>query len=386
MHLLGVKQEGGYLHAERYANNFKKVANEVTQSYCAIEGEECFKLPFLYLDLNEVEGFFAFPSPEIFNKIVKNGKVKFFIHPDMIEEFEIDEISGLIEVSPTSSTRTVLPLNEDFMIKMHLNRRLYRFIRRLKGSSVEHSVLISSEIEGGLENSPETFAYLPESMGFIYKDKGFIIREIHPRPKISEKRVFLPLFSFYSDDLKDLSSQTLFEQLVSLRKKEPLQFFLDYFIEPIFKNMSYFINEYGLLLECHGQNVLVELDNHFNIKRMIHRDFQSMYIDEKIRKSKGLSEKFCKHIMGKECQREVSYSLVYDQYLGKYVLDNFTSLLNKRYNLDIELIKRKIKELFVKYFEVSSFPKNGYYVMKKAEFKGNSTEFEFIQGKPSYRP
>src|SRR3989344_3997440 len=292
MSLKEIQGAKSWIYAERYLNGFKKVANEISLEYCAINGLENFNLPFVDINLNKIEALFAYPTSKVFNKVIKNGKARFFIHPDSLHEFGHKRISGVIKVSPTSSTRTVYPLKEDFCIKLHLNRRLSRFIRRLRAGSVEHSILISSEIECGLRRAPKSFAYLPESVGFVYEGKGVIIREMTPRPRVKEKRFFLPLFSMYSTDLKNANLEPLFVQIVTAKKLEPLRFFLDSFIDPILKNISYFLDNYGVLLECHGQNVLVEFDSKFNVKRMIHRDFQSIYIDSEIRKKKGLPEKF----------------------------------------------------------------------------------------------
>ena len=38
-----------YIYTERYINQFKKVANEVSPEYCAINGLPCFLLPNVIL-------------------------------------------------------------------------------------------------------------------------------------------------------------------------------------------------------------------------------------------------------------------------------------------------------------------------------------------------
>lgn len=376
--------KNNYIYLERYINNFKKIKNEVSKEYCAVEGKKEFYLPYLILPSNLLKIFIANPSNKI-KKVILKEYIPFFIHPETLDN-KINDFMLTKKVQPTSSTRTVLPTeNNEFAIKLHLNKRISKFIRRLRTGSIEHSILISSELEKA-KNPPSSFGYLPESIGVSYKGIGFIIREMIPRPFIKEKRILVPLFSFYSTDLKNKNHKPIFIQLVKKQKKDPLKFFINNIIDPLFNNISYFINNHGILLEPHAQNVLVELDKNFKIKRLIHRDFQSIYIDQDIRKYKKLPKKFKKHIMGEECLKEISYSLVYDQYIGRYVLDNFVNIINKEFKIEKSEIQERIKKVFLKYFDKKLFPKKGYYKMKKTIFYGNKTEFEKINKNPRYRP
>ncbi|MBS3152251.1 hypothetical protein J4230_02470 [Candidatus Woesearchaeota archaeon] len=377
-----------YIYTERYINQFKKVANEVSPEYCAINGLPCFLLPNVILDINKVKLFLANPRKDIFDKVVFDSNIKFFFHPQMIDEFNFSNVKCDTIVEPTSSTRTVVPKNENFAIKLHLNKRLSKYIRRLKADSVEHSVLVSSELEKGSKdiNCPGSFGFLPESIGIAYNDIGMIIREMLPRPLVDENRILVPLFSFYSRDMDNDSHMPFFVQLVNTGNYEPLDFFIEKIIRPLFANMSYFINEYGLLLEPHGQNVLVEMDSGFNTTRLIHRDFQSIYIDREIRNNKNLDTKFRKHIMGEECPKEVSYSLVYDQFVGEYLIENFVNLIFNTWNIPRDIIIYNIKEVFKEYFDLSLFPKDCYYMMSKSTFNDNTTTFDRYHIKPKYRP
>ena len=332
MQLDNLFDKDSYIYLERYVNKFKKVSNEVSPKYCAMQGENNFYIPNLSLSKKKVEIILASPNKKIYSKLIGN-KVKFFVHPDMTEELkdtlDLSKAKNRIIAQPTSSTRTVLPNKENFAIKLHLNKRLSKYIRRLSPSSVKHSLQISKEMDKSIEECPITFGYLPESIGIIYKEIGMIVREMTPRPLILDKRALIPLFSLYSLDVKNPKDKPLFVQFIEKKKANPLQFFLQNIIHPLFANMSYFIKQMGLLLESHGQNVLVEIDDKFNITRLVHRDFQSIYVDKEIRKQNNLSIPFKKHIMGEECKKEISYSLVYDQYVGQYMLDNFLELFEK---------------------------------------------------------
>ena len=332
MQLKELLNRNSLIRTERYVNNFKKVSNEVSPMYCAIQGVESFSLPYTRISRKKAAVFLASPNKKIYHKIIEK-EIKFFIHPEMIPEVKPRNLFWETIVQPTSSTRTVLPNNEDFFVKLHLNLRLSRYIRRLRRDSVEHSILISQEIESSLPFAPKSFAYLPESIGIVYKDFGMIIREKIVRPIQHEKTVLFPLFSLYSSDIQKPLDKPLFVQLVEKRKEDPLSVFLKEIVVPLFSNMAFFINKYGILLEPHGQNVLVELSKDFEITRLVHRDFQSMYIDAQLRKKNNLHNKFKKHIMGEECKKEITYSLVFDNYVGKYMLDKFVKLLFDHYKI-----------------------------------------------------
>ncbi len=386
MKLQELQKAESYLYAERYINQFKKVANKVSPQYCAVQGKSSFFLPYWTISRNKVQVFLAHPNPKIYQKIIFDGKVNFFVHPETLQEMPLGKPDSKIRVAPTSSTRTVLLPNKSFALKLHLNKRLSKYIRRLRPSSIQHSVLVSLELEKALKTCPRSFGYLPESIGIAYQRIGMIVREMTPRPIIKEKRILFPLFSLYSKDLKHEQDEPLFIQLITRNRRDPPDFFLNDIIRPLFQNMSYFICEYGILLEPHGQNVLVEMDYNLNITRLIHRDFQSIYIDKEIRNQKNLPVPFKKHLMGVECPKEISYSLVYDQFVGKYLFDPFIELIATHYKISQKIIKKEIKKLFAVYFDKNLFPKEGYYLMKKGTFKDNDTIYKKYHQKPKYRP
>lgn len=339
------------------------------------------------VEREEVFVYLANPDPAIYDEIVGN-KIRFFLHPETLNELNIDKerIIYELKVEPTSSTRTLLPKEKKYFVKLHLNKRLSRFIRRLRPSSVEHSIFVSAELEKMIDKAPEIFAFLPETIGIVYNKIGMIIREKIPRPYVDEERILVPLFSLYSRDLKHKKNIPLFVQLVFLNNEDPVDYFIEFIVEPLFANMKFCIEEYGLLLEPHGQNVLAEINNAGEIKRLVHRDFQSMYVDSEIRKKKGLPLTFKKHIMGEECPKEVSYSVVYDQYIGCYLFDPFVRLISDTWSISSDKIILRIKQSFSKYFDRSLFPKNAYYKMQKKTFEDNDAEFKKYSRRPKYRP
>jgi hypothetical protein len=209
-------------YMERYVNNIKPGSHtdwsETNIIYSPHEGNEEFDIPTYHLQTEEVTLFLANPNPLLVAEVTRQNTVKFFLHPEMASDKNYCEQIGIdpdsksdevLMVTPTSSTRTLLTKGKmpNFMIKTDLFRKHDRFIRRLKGGSVEHSVLISKELEGitSRERLPE-YAFLPESigvvLGHIQEGAGVILREIHPRPATTDARVLVPYFSLYANDLK----------------------------------------------------------------------------------------------------------------------------------------------------------------------------------------
>ncbi|MDO8556622.1 MAG: IucA/IucC family protein [Nanoarchaeota archaeon] len=378
---------GSWLYAERYVNNFKKVANEVRPEYCAMLGASSFFLPYVQLGLEQVTFWSAGRNDQVEKAFFPGkGMVNFFLHPETLVDnpslINNDDLHWDVEVVPTASTRTVVPVGADYAIKTHLDKRLSRFIRRLRPSSVEHSVAVSSELERIARNAPESFAFFPESLGIAYKDIGMLVRELIPHPVVKKESMYLPLFSLYSQDQKCLSDSSLLEQLLSRTGEDPLVWVEKNIIIPLFEHLAYVWSSSGLLLEPHGQNVVLEFNHDYKVTRLVHRDFQSMYVARE-----RMQFPFAKHLMGAECQAAVSYSLVFDQYIGQYVFDPLSLLLQEKCGVAQESFVGMSRQCFS---EIMSddlrecFPAVQFH-MKKGVFDGNTTEF-VAAGVPRYRP
>ena len=70
MELKSMAQEKSYIYLERYVNEFKKVANEVSKDFCAIQGSQSYTLPYTKLSRNKVSLFISKPNKLIYKKFV----------------------------------------------------------------------------------------------------------------------------------------------------------------------------------------------------------------------------------------------------------------------------------------------------------------------------
>ncbi len=361
----------GTRYAERYVNNVKagKHSNwsDSSVEYSPHEGLSEFPLPVYSLSGLAYEVLTAEPDPRLVRDVL--GKdVKFFVHPDLSSDLDYMDRTGLINarpiidepyfVSPTSSTRTLLTANRDynFMIKTDLDKRHYRFIRRLKGSSVDHSIRVSQELSRICQvTNLDEFAFLPESLGIIIGDQtsgaGVLFREIIPRPIIPENRVLIPFFSLYADDLKNQADLPLLIQLIqkNCSPGEELDFLVYSIIGLVVRNWTKFAMDFGMLLETHGQNTLIEIDANLSPRRMVFRDFQGMYFDRKIREESGLDMPVVKHIVGDEVgtDRQSQFSLNYDHFVGDYLFERLTDTFLRHYpQYDYEMVTSKVRDIF----------------------------------------
>ena len=332
----------------------------------------------------DVNILLANPNPRLVREILGKDVVKFFSHPEMgndktyLQEASIPETSRLEDeiytVTPTASTRTLLTHGRDynFMIKTDLDKRHYRFIRRLKGSSVLHSVQISQELEritssGNLEE----YSFLPESIGIVAGDKdsgaGVLFREIVPRPVTSNTSVLIPYFSLYAKDLKNPDDLPLLVQLIkhNSRSGDELGYFAETILGKIVRNWTKFATEYGLLIELHGQNTLLEVDESLQPQRIVHRDFQSIYVDRKIREQRGLPIPFRKHIVGEEVgtDRPKQFSIAYDHLVGDFLLDRLARTFLEYFpGYSYQQIANNVKGIFNRGFPNANeiFPNQTY--------------------------
>jgi len=324
----------GYIYMERFIDKREYSPfceySEVDERYRTSSDHDSFDLPSFLVPRERCSIFLADPSKNL-RTTYDRDTIPFRFHPELlgINDDQFIELKRCkegkaIPVVPTSSTRTVLSLAvPPHFIKLHLPKRISRFNRRLRTSSVEYSVSISRDLEKVTFNQ---FAYLPETIGIAYDRNGgfgFLVREISPRP-LEQDRFLIPYFSLYSQDTKKSGDKPLLVQMIDLRGEDPTSFVLEKILSPLIRAWCVVLKERGILLESHGQNVLLEIDHDLNPNRVVHRDFQSSMVNPSIRVAEGLDNPFKKHLIGVDgyFTREQEYSLVYDYLIGHHLFDS----------------------------------------------------------------
>lgn len=409
--LLNSNPKDMFTYLERRINN-ENFKVDVLEKYKPSGSAKNFKLPFVVFAKKRLTCFDIDPDPRLIDLLQVGNNVKFFIHPEMIRDYkdknivELLDICDYISVSPTSSTRTIIALENDypFMIKTDLERKIGDGIKKLKEDHLNHIKRVGMEF---LSISLTSFGYLPESFGAIFsfnnQEVGLVAREFYAKPRISNNKTYLlPFFSLFSQDRfakKDpLLILQILQNLNNKKKYSNLDTCLEEIIEPYLSVWANLILQRGLSAEMHAQNTLLEIDNYGIPIRIIYRDLQDTFIDLDIRKNKDMSCDFNRNIIGqneriykingipvtnyKKC-KQISYSLTYDYRIGK-ALDYFITALNSAFPSSESYLILAIKKIWGKYFKKTDvFPSKAYYLQKNQN--DISKELNFIETEPKYR-
>lgn len=405
-----------HVYTERYVNKGSyhsyRHYSEVTKKYRPLDGSQSFLMPYVTFPSDRVHVYEFMPSHSLKSAILKNNDVSFFIHPDMlgsykdqnITEFSRNKIKGYVEVIPSSSTRTVFANidNRLTMFKVDLSgKRLGRLTRHLKEKSIVRSNLVNKLLYEVLQSGkiPKEMAYFPETMGvgISIGENSYanLHREYSPLPFISEKRFIIPVFSLYSPDINNPGNSLIIQQLIRFSGMSPEDFFEKKIVRPMIYNAMFIAFRYGLLLEAHPQNTLVELDKDFQIMRFIYRDLQTVIIDSNTREHRGLITEFPQEarISGKwksDQDQYADYSIFYDHRICYHTIEEIIIALATKYPCHLALLEEIVKTVFNQVMEELDvekdkyFPKDFYYLYKDGIAENNFLEMKKFSN-PPYR-
>jgi hypothetical protein len=393
------------LYMERYVDEGTRTyspfaaKSEAAPEYQPRSGRPSFELITVFAPQSQVSIFKADPRRSLMEFYVSPEQVRFLIHPETWASSGIDNLDELhalrrgepIQVAPTASTRTVLttetPANvPHHFVKLHYPRRISRFNRRLRRKNILNSVEATHDLA---HVRSDQFAYLPDSLGFIYGDGGnpwgFLVREGIPRP-FREARFLVPYFALYGRDLQHPEDRPLLVQMIERLGAEPQSFVIDEIMIPVLDCWAKVVRERGILLESHAQNLLLEIDSDFRPRRVVHRDFD-VWVDAEVRKRAGLE------VMGPSTgtdtpyPREQHYSLVYDHFIGRELFDYLLGVLTRFYSAKESVVRGRVAEAFHRNFPDADvfLPGDTTYYFSNELLPGN--EFRLVDTKraPEWR-
>jgi len=365
--------------------------SEVDKKYQPKHSFSGFDLPYFDLDKNKVAIITANPDKEI-SKLYLNDCIKFPVHPETLSVINSKNchcLAGKMKVYPTASTRTVLTKgNPKHFLKLHLPKRISRYNRRLRDTSVTHSILISRDLEK--TSLPDFFGFLPETIGvFQISEKwGYIIREFDPRPRVEEKRFLIPFFGLYSFDENYPNQPNMLSQLANRSGKDPKSFLVKNILGPLIQSWAFIAKNRGIVLEMHGQNTLLEVNSDLKVCRIIYRDFQSLPVDFEIRSDNKLENKFNKHLIGRDgFVREQEFSLTYDYLIFHHMIVPLVQTFVKEFGLDAKFFYFCLREILHNSFKnyKDFFPEDVSFRFKNKVFSNNESELEEVPGQPIWR-
>ena len=350
---------GAFIRLERYVNQhyYNDFCNfsEVSTEYRPLGGAESFEL---FSPLGSVDEVILSGNDKKGSAALQN--FNFFFHPDGGYDYPMQR--SKVMAFPTSSTCTVLSTSlspEPVFIKTSIPKRISRFSRELLFTDAKHSMEVCGEIKSLCMGSKD-FACLDEFAITSYLGVGCLFRSFSPFPK--RKGFLIPMFSLCSFDHLAPSDEYLINQ-ISEKTGWSIKSILRWVIENTISFWCKAALEKGLLLELHGQNLLMEVDNDFFPKRAVARDFCSVRIDEQARKKMGLVCGFERRVIGKSAHfpRDKEYSLAYDFFTCHHFLLPLIEKCCETYGLAPEKFFEFAKGIFKNYFpDGGPFPKKPY--------------------------
>lgn len=398
-------------HNYNYLFQGRNRSTTVAEDYQPEKGAQ-YQMPYVWLSLDdeEVESFFASPDELLEREVRQGNLIKFFIHPEMISEYKergyekLLRPAGYQKVVPTASTRTVMTLELPyaFMIKVNMTKRVGLLSRKLTRTSVAQSHQIMVEMNQIKECAPPFLAYLPETIGVVYKTEvGEIFRQCQAWPKVQEERYLIPFFSLISSD-KQHTEDPLICQIIEMQGGNEWEVFEKTLLIPLLDSWKFLVFERGILPIMHFQNLLLEVNKEGSPTRIVFRDLQDCTIDGNTRISKGLHIKFSRHFVDdvghfqiyvdgeqiKDSQRlrQVNYSLAWDFWLA-LLFDCFGIVLSKYHSCSREKLITRVKEYFQENIQTTTpdlFPQD-QFVLKEIDPENPRVRSVENRGCPKYR-
>jgi hypothetical protein len=305
------------------------------------------------------------------------------------------EAGGAITVSPSASTRTLYVLDSHpfHALKVHFPFRVSRYGRRMRDEVVEQAVHVSRQLQAGIGAMEPAFAFLREVLGITFKNLdpdgprgenwGFLIREMRPYPPQPGQRSLVPGFALYGRDRFEPAHPPLFFEIAG--GWDPVQFVLENVALPIIRHWVACFMNFGLILEPHGQNVLLELDDGLGIGRIVHRDMNLAIDDRRVRDLELPVES--ENSYNRMASGEFA-SIAYDKFMGGHFFDSLLRMLQERDpGLDVRRVIGPCQEAFEAAFPDHRryLPGTIHYFSEKRDRFGKPL-FQDTGEKPRWRP
>lgn len=362
-------------------------------------GVHAFMIPRQFVNV-----YTANPPESLRSTYADEEQPLFCVHPQVIESCGDEPyVSSLeqvgipvasITVEPTSSTRTLsVKGTVPHALKLHFPFRVSRYGRKMRDEVIEQAVAVSQELESGVTCFDESFAFLREVIGVSFtnldpttqrpENWGYLVRDMKPFPGVGEDLPLVPGFALYGTDRFDPEKQPLLYDLIG--EREMLNWVLDNLMLPIVRHWVQCYRSFGFMLEPHGQNVLLEIDENYEVSRIIHRDL-SVGIDMRRRADNALDSdhlnSYNRMDYGEFC------SIAYDMFMGSHFFERVIECCTARNgNLGAEDFRAPCRELFAELFPDHDqyLPRTVHYFSEKRD-RFNKPLYEDTGKKPAWRP
>lgn len=385
-------------YLERYRNKGTRTYSnhssytEASNAYQPDADSEQFDLSVYRIDKHKVNLYLANPPEALANKYIEQDRVNFCIHPQIKETAADDhylkallsssevEQGEEIKVIPSSSTRTLFTTQASYphAIKVHFPFKVSRYTRKMRDEVVEQAINVSLELEQAIDKMPDDFAFLREVIGISFKESGtqadlssrgenwgFVVRDMTPFPKEHQSRQLIPGFALYGEDFYQPDVTPILYDLIG--DSEPFDFVLSKIMLPIVRHWIDCFRHFGYLLEPHGQNVLIEIDQDNQVQRIVHRDL-SVGIDMRRRRDMGLSNDNLNNY--NRMEDGTFHSIAYDRFMGNHFFSRLVEACIAKYP---QLTKQDFTQACQQEFAArlpeyrDYFPKNIWYFSEERD-------------------
>ncbi len=400
----------GLVYLERYCNegtrSYSRHAayTEAWDTYRPENFKPCFELPCFILPAAELNTYFANPSEPLLDLYCLRDGFRFCVHPQVLKTDAGDDYvrhllvygrsHAPLRVSPSSSTRTLFVRDQTphHALKVHFPYRISRYGRKMRDEVIEQAINVSHELEANIEKFDDRFAFLREVIGISFKNRtpqlprgehwGYLVRDMRPFPLTDLNVSLVPGFALYGKDIGERQSAPLLPLLIGQR--DPLDYVLEQIMLPILRHWVSAFLHLGYMLEPHGQNVLLEINDNNDIKRIVHRDL-SVGIDMRRRRFLNLAEKHINDYNRMETGHFAS--IAYDKFMGAHFFEEIVSLCHRTYGVSADSFRRPCRDEFLRLLpeHQNYFPSSVQYFSEEYDQFGKPG-FHDTQHPPVWRP
>lgn len=408
--------EDAFIYMERYVNNgspsgWTKLRSTSLET-SPFTGKNKFPLlQFNDIDVNVIE---IGEHNNIFDNNVN------FAHPDsycseILQNSKRTLINSNVIVSPTSGGRTMYVRSENYsgFIKLTYDvNRIGRVDRQLKYEHCMSSYEVSSSLKKAIDDGKfkKTFSILLEKSAKVSRlvfnskvyDWGTILRECTPYPYITnEKRCLVPGFSMFGTDFYSNvteEDELLINQFIEMSGINPTEYLCNVIKITVDAWFEVLLN-CAFILELHGQNCYYEINENYQVVRIVIKDMDSVDKDLSLARKLGLNDQWKSFPF--ECFYEdkpenypwyykIRPSYMYDFKLGTYLLEPMIQAVYKRYRIDTNIvyntIKKYVRDNYWNKIPLGYFPLDGsWYDCDNSERKPGERRKYYQHNNPKFR-
>ncbi len=395
-----------YVYLERYVNDGSPSgfhSRTTSARTSPVTGEASF--PLLEFSDEDIECVHLGTKQELFEEGIN------YAHPDSLKSKHLEEsgrkvVESNLVVSPMAGGRTMLirsPTPEGFLKLTYDVSRIGRVDRQLTLKHCQSSLEVSRSMKTCIDEGklPETFSLLLEESSKISMLKlddnvyewGAIYREGKPYPYTDNNTVVVPGFSLFGRDAHSVTDEFLINQFIELSNREPREYLVNV-LKMIVDCYWGVVLNCAFHLECHAQNCLFEVDEDFNIRRVVIKDMDSVDKDIPLASHFKLNDRWESYpymcFDGGSYFYSIRPSFIYDFKVGEYLLSPIIEAVASKYGLNKAAIECEVrlyvKENYTWQLPNAYFPADGcWYDCDNTERRPGTKRKYFAHPHPKFR-